>query len=192
MNNIDNPQTKINFWEGINEVNFESKRNLENYLQEQWGNPLNEIQTNLLKELRNKIYSYYYEDENRDYAIYTLFGSVENISDIIEKKYKEGKRTGQTFYVLKIGRDKIKASQGDLSPEKWTQIEKFAILGQKLVFKYKKWITNNELLDFYPYKNEEPKLAIKNEIMTEKPKINDEITEPKTEVNNEITTEKQN
>jgi hypothetical protein len=31
-------------------------------------------------------------------------------------------------------------------------VEKLVILGQNLVFKYKKWFTNKQVLDFYPVK----------------------------------------
>jgi hypothetical protein len=34
--------------------------------------------------------------------------------------------------------------------DKWTQITKLALLGQNLVFKYKKWITNKQIIDFSP------------------------------------------
>lgn len=105
--NIDNPQTKISFWEEINQIDFASKQNLDKYLLEKWGIPLDSNQTNLLSELSKKIYSYYQEQTNENYAIYSLAGSIENVSDIIEKKFKEGKRMGQTYYVLKIAGDKI-------------------------------------------------------------------------------------
>ncbi|CAI2200273.1 15223_t:CDS:1, partial [Funneliformis geosporum] len=42
---------------------------------------------------------------------------------------------------------KLQALQENLSPEKWQQIKKMAIIGQDLAFKYKKWITNKQLLD---------------------------------------------
>jgi hypothetical protein len=38
--------------------------------------------------------------------------------------------------------------------EKREQITELELLGQNLVFKYKKWITNKELLDFVPHENE--------------------------------------
>jgi hypothetical protein len=34
--------------------------------------------------------------------------------------------------------------------DKWNRVKELAILGQKLLFKYKKYITNKQLLDFYP------------------------------------------
>jgi len=82
-----------------------------------------------------------------------LVGSLTSPEQIIEKKFKEGKRMGQTFYVLKVGADKLQALQENLTSEKWQQIEKMAIIGQNLVFKYRKWITNKELLDFLPNEN---------------------------------------
>jgi hypothetical protein len=42
------------------------------------------------------------------------------------------------------------ALQEDLSMDKFKQIEQLALIGQNLAFKYKKWIKNKQLLDFYP------------------------------------------
>jgi hypothetical protein len=67
---------------------------------------------------------------------------------IVEKKFQEGKRMGQIFYVLKIGDQKLQALQENLPPQKWQQLTKLAILNQNLAFKYKKWITNKQLLDW--------------------------------------------
>jgi hypothetical protein len=55
--------------------------------------------------------------------------------------------------VLKLGgagKEVLQAKKENLPEEKWTQIEKMALLGKNLVFKYKKWITNKQVLDFYP------------------------------------------
>jgi len=61
---------------------------------------------------------------------------------------------GEKFFVLKLDQgQKLQAYQKDLPADKWTQLEKLAILGQNLVFKYKKWFTNKELLDFRPNEN---------------------------------------
>jgi hypothetical protein len=85
-----------------------------------------------------------------------LVDSLTSPEQITEKRFKEGKRLGQTFYTLQIGKERLQAVQENLPPKKWQQIRKMAIIGQNLVFKYKKWITNKELLDFYPYQKEEP------------------------------------
>ena len=44
----------------------------------------------------------------------------------------------------------LQARQEDLTKEKWEQIEKLALLGQNLVFRYKKYFANKQVLDFYP------------------------------------------
>jgi ribosomal protein L30E len=58
---------------------------------------------------------------------------------------------GQTYYSLKIGEESLQVLPENLPTEKLSQIQQLAILKKKLVFKYKKWITNKQLLDFYPY-----------------------------------------
>lgn len=76
--------------------------------------------------------------------------------EIADRTHKTGKNKGQTYYVLKLGggqaKETLQARQEDLPEEKWQQIQKLAILGQNLVFKYKKWITNKQIIDFYPPK----------------------------------------
>ncbi|CAI2161850.1 14254_t:CDS:2 [Funneliformis geosporum] len=92
---------------------------IEGFLQEQWGSPVDEIQTNLLLELQKKIFSYYGKDPfDNNITVYNFIGSVDSISDIVEKKFKEG---------------------------------------QKFVFKYKKRGKDNQIIDFYPYENDNPK-----------------------------------
>ena len=123
------------------------KAEIEQYLIQKLGEPTTELQHNLLFELTKKINSYYQPDQSLNYTIYSLVGSLTSPEQIIQKEFKEGKRLGQTFYVLKIGSEQVQALQENLPPKKWQQIEKMAIIGQELVFKYKKWITNKQLLD---------------------------------------------
>jgi hypothetical protein len=95
-------------------------------------------------ELTKKIISYYQPDQPLNYTIYSLVGSLTSPEQIQEKTFKEGKRLGQTFYTLQIGKEKLHAIRENLTSEKWQQIEKMALIGQNLVFKYKKWITNKQ------------------------------------------------
>jgi hypothetical protein len=64
--------------------------------------------------------------------------------------------------VLKIstqeGTESIQARQEDLSANNWNQVVKSAIINKNLVFKYKIWITNKLLLDFYPLKKQGKKI----------------------------------
>ncbi|KLL03879.1 MAG: hypothetical protein MRECE_7c007 [Mycoplasmataceae bacterium CE_OT135] len=140
----------MNFWNQLESKQITDREAIEKYLLTKLGTPTNEIQTNLLAELTKKINSYYTLETETNYTTYSLFGSV---SEIQEKKYKEGKSKGQVYYVLKLGgstKEILQARKEDLPTEKWNQIVKLALLGQNLVFKYKKWITNKQLLDFYP------------------------------------------
>ena len=138
----------MNFW---TQLNNQGKTQIETLLTKKLGKPNNELNNNLFQELVKKINSYYVSEEPQSYTTYTLFGLVNEIS---QKKFKEGKHKGQTYYVLKLGgtnhREALHAKQENLPPDKWKQITKSALLGQNLVFKYKKWITNKQLLDFYP------------------------------------------
>jgi len=52
--------------------------------------------------------------------------------------------------ILGSTKEKLQASSELLSKEKFAQIEKLALLGQNLVFQYRKWITNKQVLDYYP------------------------------------------
>jgi hypothetical protein len=82
------------------------------------GKPNNELNNNLLQELVKKINSYYTEPEEQNYTTYSLFGFV---SEISQKKYKEGKNKGQTYYVLKLGgagKETLHARKENLPQEK--------------------------------------------------------------------------
>ena len=140
-----------NFWTQL-EAKKITKEQLQPILFKKLGEPTTPIQQNLAQEILKKINSYFYSETNQEnYTTYSLFGSI---TEIQEKKYKEGKNKGQIYYVLKLGggnsKETLQARKENLPADKWTQITQLAILGQNLVFKYKKWITNKQVLDFYP------------------------------------------
>ncbi|KLL03225.1 MAG: hypothetical protein MRECE_23c013 [Mycoplasmataceae bacterium CE_OT135] len=138
----------MNFWNQLESKQITDREQITNYLTQKLGQPTNEIQTNLLQELTKKINSYYTEPENQNYTTYSLIGSVQEIA---ERSRKTGKRKGQIDYDVKLAnKETLQARKEDLPPEKWSQITKLALLGQNLVFKYKKWITNKQIIDFYP------------------------------------------
>ena len=114
------------------------------------GEPKSELQTNLCSEIIKKIISYYFVSETeQNYTTYSVVGWV---SEIIHKRYKEGPKKGRSYYVLILGgsKEKLQANSELLSKEKFAQIQKLALLGQNLVFQYRKWITNKQVLDYYP------------------------------------------
>jgi hypothetical protein len=145
-----------NFWTQL-ETKQISKDQIEPFLITKLGSPTNSTQNNLLAEIVKKINAYYFATEIQNNTVFSLIGTVEKASDIIEKKFKEGKNRGQTYYVLKAGEDKLQALQENLPADKLNQIRQLDILGQNLVFKWKKWITNKQLLDFYPVAKKAPK-----------------------------------
>jgi hypothetical protein len=49
-------------------------------------------------------------------------------------------------------KEKLQAVKENLKPEQWNQIQKLGLLGQNLVFQYRKWITNKQILDWYSAK----------------------------------------
>jgi hypothetical protein len=59
--------------------------------------------------------------------------------------------------ILGSSKDKLQAKKELLSKEKFQQVQKLALLGQNLVFQYRKWITNKQILDWYPAKQNKPK-----------------------------------
>ena len=141
----------MNFW---TQLPNKAKNEIASLLTKKLGQPNNELNGNLLQELVKKINSYYAEPEEQNYTTYSLVGYL---TEICERKYKEGKNKGQTYYVLKLGgagKEVLQARQELLTEEKWEQIKNLAILGKNLVFQYKKWITNRQVLDFYPVKKE--------------------------------------
>ena len=146
---------KNNFWNQLETKKLTTRQEIEHYLTAKLGEPTNELQTNLLFELTKKINSYYQEDQPKNYTTYTLIGSLTSPEKILERKFREGKRMGQTYYILKVDKEKLQAIEQELKPSKWQQITKLAIIGQELVFKYRKFYTNKQLLDFYPTENKE-------------------------------------
>ena len=139
----------MNFWNHLESKKIIDREQIEKHLTKKLGQPQNEIQVNLLGEIIKKINSYYAEPEEQNYTTYSLVGLVNEIS---ERKYKEGKNKGQTYYVLKLGgagKETLQVRKELLEEDKWNQVQKLAILGKNLVFSYRKWITNKQVLDFY-------------------------------------------
>ena len=145
----------MNFWNQVEKQTI-SKEQLATVLFKKLGKPANEIQQNLAQEILKKIASYYFASEQeQNYTTHSLVGYL---TEICERKYKEGKNKGQTYYVLKLGgagKEVLQARKELLTEDKWKQIAKLAILGKNLVFSYRKWITNKQVLDFYPVKKDE-------------------------------------
>jgi hypothetical protein len=144
----------MNFWNSLEKQTL-TKEQLPQVLFKKLGQPTNELQTNLAQEILKKISSYYFASETeQNYTTHSLVGWVNEVS---ERKYKEGPRKGQTYYVLKLGgagKEKLQARKELLDQDKWEQVANLAILGQNLVFSYRKWISNKQVLDFYPVKKE--------------------------------------
>jgi len=139
----------MNFWNQVEQQTI-TKEQLATVLFKKLGQPANEIQQNLAQEILKKISSYYFASEQeQNFTTYSLVGWVNEIS---ERKYKEGPRKGQTYYVLKLGgagKETLQARKELLAEDKWEQVKNLALLGQNLVFSYRKWITNKQVLDFY-------------------------------------------
>jgi hypothetical protein len=95
---------------------------LQTYLITKLGQPTNPTQTNLLTEILKKINSYYFASEIQNTTVFSLIGKVAKASDIIEKKFKEGKNKDQVFYNLKItsedGKELLQARQEDMPTDK--------------------------------------------------------------------------
>ena len=138
-----------NLWQQLETKKLTNREEIEKYLCQKLGTPNNQLSSNCLTELTKKINSYYQEDQPKNYTVYTLLGSLTSSEQILERKFRDGKRMGQTYYILKIGTEKLQALQENIPPKKWTQLTKLTILNQNLAFKYKKWITNKQLLDWH-------------------------------------------
>jgi len=140
----------MNFWNSLEKQTL-TKEQLPQALFKKLGQPTNELQANLAQEILKKISSYYFASEaEQNYTTHSLVGWVNEVS---ERKYKEGPRKGQTYYVLKLGgagKEKLQARKELLDQDKWEQVVNLGILGQNLVFSYRKWISNKQVLDFYP------------------------------------------
>ena len=73
------------------------------------------------------------------------------VAEINQRFRKEGPKKGQIFYDLVLGsKEVLKAYKEDLPEEKFKQIAKLTLLGQNLVFQYKKWFSNKQILGWYP------------------------------------------
>jgi len=139
------------FWAQLETKQITDRATIEEHLTKKLGKPTNQLATNCLEELTKKINSYYIPEEPQNYTTHSLIGSVSQISERIRKS---GKRKGQVDYDLKLTSQEIlQARKEDLPEDKWNQITKMALLGKNLVFKYRKWITNRQIIDFYPAKN---------------------------------------
>ena len=129
------------------------REQIEKHLTKKLGQPTSEVNQNLLAEIVKKINSYYAEPEEQNFTTYSLVGQV---SEIVQRRWKEGPKKGQIYYdlILSGTRERLKAKPTNLTPEQFQQVEKLELLGKNLVFQYKKWITNKEVLDFYPVRKE--------------------------------------
>lgn len=139
----------MNLWNQLEKKQI-PREELQLALFKKLGQPQTELQINLAQELIKKIVSYYYSAPvESNYTIYSVVGSV---SEIIQKQRKEGPRKGQIFYVLVLGgsKEKLHAYQENLKEAQWTQIQNLGLLGQNLVFQYRKQFFNKEILSWYP------------------------------------------
>ena len=144
----------MNFWNQLQSKKITDREQIEKHLTKKLGQPTSEVNQNLLAEIVKKINSYYAEPEEQNFTTYSLVGWVNEIS---ERKYKEGKNKGQTYYVLKLGgagKEVLQARKELLDQDKWEQVAKLELLGKNLVFSYRKWITNKQVLDFYLVRKE--------------------------------------
>jgi hypothetical protein len=137
----------MNLWNQL-ETKQITKEQLPIALFKKLGEPSNELQANLAQELIKKIVSYYFSAEaEQNYTIYSVVGWV---AEIVQRKWKEGPKKGQVYYDLILGtKDKLKAQPELLKPAQWEQIVKLALLGQNLVFQYRKWFNNKQILGWY-------------------------------------------
>jgi hypothetical protein len=146
----------MNFWNQLESQKISDQAEIKNCLIQKLGSPQTELQTNLLLELTKKVGSYYLEVPKQNYSSCFLFGLVQEIS---QKKFKEGKNLGQPYYILKLlseasKKETVQARKEDLPEDKWSQVEQLAVLGQNLVFKYRKFFNHRQIIDFYPQAKE--------------------------------------
>ena len=142
------PKPSFSLWEQL-EAKQITREELQPTLFKKLGEPANELQANLAQELIKKIISYYYQPEpDQNYTIYSVVGYV---AEIVQRKWKEGPKKNQIYYDLILGgtREKLKAEPANLKPEQFSQIQKLALLGQNLVFQYRKWFSNKQVLGWY-------------------------------------------
>lgn len=139
---------KSNFWTDL-ETKQITKEQISDYLISKLGSPTSPTQTNLCQEIIKIIKSYYFTQEPENQSIFSLIGTVAKITERIRKF---GKHRGEIKYLLELSEPQgeiFHAYEENLPVDKWTQIQKLAILGKKLAFKYKKYITNKQLLDYF-------------------------------------------
>ena len=137
----------ISLWEQLESKKI-TREELQPTLFKKLGQPANELQQNLAQELIKKIVSYYYQPKpDQNYTIYSVVGWV---AEIVQRKWKEGPKKGQVYYDLILGtKEKLKAEPAHLTKEQFSQIQKLALLGQNLVFQYRKWFANKQILGWY-------------------------------------------
>jgi hypothetical protein len=93
-----------------------SREELQPTLYKKLGEPTSELQVNLAQEILKKIISYYFVAEpEQNYTIYSVVGWV---SEIVHRRYKEGPKKGQSFYVVVLGETKETRSDRDGFPTK--------------------------------------------------------------------------
>ena len=145
-----NEKQITNFWENCSQ---KTKTEIIDILSERLGIPKNDLDHNCLDAIARKILYFYGEaKDNRSKDVSSLIGKV---VEITQKNFKEGKRMGQIYYSIKLeNKTIVRASKEDLVDDKWQQIKKLAILGQTLLFKYRKWIQNKDICDFHPVESE--------------------------------------
>ena len=152
---IPEPKPSFSLWNQL-ETKQITREELQPTLFKKLGEPANELQSNLAQELIKKIISYYYQPEpDQNYTIYSVVGYV---AEIVQRKWKEGPKKGQIYYDLILGgsKEKLKAEPANLTKEQWTQIQNLGLLGQNLVFQYRKWFANREILGWYLVKKSKP------------------------------------
>ena len=144
---IQGPKPSFSLWNQL-ETKQISREELPTTLFKKLGEPSNELQQNLAQEILKKIISYYYQAEpDQNYTIYSVVGYV---AEIVQRKWKEGPKKSQVYYDLILGtREKLKAEPANLTKEQFSQIQKLALLGQNLVFQYRKWFSNKQILGWY-------------------------------------------
>lgn len=140
--------TKISLWKQLEKKKI-SREELPTTLFKKLGEPTTELQTNLCSEIIKKIISYYYPANlgEQNWTIYSLVGWV---AEIVHRKYKEGVKKGKSYYTLILGnKEKLQACQENLTKEQWEQIQNLGLLGQNLVFQYRKWFNNGQVIGWH-------------------------------------------
>ena len=137
----------MNLWNQLEHKRI-SKEQLPLTLYEKLGEPKTELQQNLIQEIIKKIVSYYFAATPETNP--TIYSTVGLVQSIIQRQWKEGPRKGQIYYdlILSSG-EKLKAQKELLKEAQWTQIQNLGLLDQNLVFQYRKWFNNKQILGWY-------------------------------------------